>query len=123
MSKLVRPEPLFFHFRARDSQNEVAPKGGATIVFDPIEKKFAVALCCPNDRFCKRTGAKIATHRLSITPGQQKNGRFAYVVRHGGDNEFKEVKAAAYMIAQSAAISVGNECVDCKDITVAENCE
>jgi len=67
MSDTIKPYRAIHHFRLIDRQNEVSPRGGATVAIEETDEgvyTFAVSCCSPADSFVKKVGRLKATKRL-----------------------------------------------------------
>lgn len=120
-TKLIRNEPLIFHFRLGKGK-DMEPKTGATVVFLPELKRFGVALCCYKDRYCKRWGRKIATERAKNgTRSRIQSRRFVSSPAYSGLLTMEDVHASAQALAYYAAEKVGNPLVSQGSFFIADN--
>lgn len=62
MSEKPMQKNQYYHFRLHDENGNVVSKGGVTvcILVSPEGYKTGVALCSPEDNFCKKIGRGIA---------------------------------------------------------------
>ncbi len=118
--ELNRGDLLFFHFRTHPNaleasaplkRSECTTKGGATVVFCPKKRKFAVALCCPTDRFNRQIGCTVAQQRLRQEPPTIGSQRFARTEILGSSEPktFVNVKRCASLLAFRAAWSMSHD--------------
>lgn len=57
---LKKDSLIILHFRIMS----LSPRGGATVIYDPVTRSFGVSICSYRDNFNKKTGVAIAKKRL-----------------------------------------------------------
>lgn len=67
---LTKNTPVVFHYRFRTKKG-ISGKGGVTIVYSPVTRRFGAALCSPKDNFWRQMGVKIATGRAAESTSAQ----------------------------------------------------
>lgn len=76
-TKLKNDRPVVFHFRPGNKEVVVLSpkkeKGGVTVIYDPKEGKYGVALCDEKDNFRRSKGFDIASGRLKKAPERSRD--------------------------------------------------
>ena len=107
-TKLVRNDPVVFHFRF-GTGTATNPKAGATVVFSPEARKFGIALCCQKDRYVRQIGIRIATQRAISESKPNSRRRFDHSIPYSGELELEPVRIQAKIIVKEAAARVNND--------------
>ena len=98
---LTKTDPIYFHFRQKRENGELASRGGLTVVFNPTTEQFGIAKCHSRlDNFCKRIGKEIALTRSKATKSNMpcKNIPFR-MCRYEGEQTFEDIRDEARQIA------------------------